>query len=69
LVPPTPEGRVSRICRIDGAGAPSPAAFAEYLRVVWLTPDLDALFRGPAGDRRRFLDRLVLAVDAEHGAG
>jgi DNA replication and repair protein RecF len=59
---------VSRICRIDGAGAPSPAAFAEYLRVVWLTPDLDALFRGPAGDRRRFLDRLVLAVDAEHGA-
>jgi DNA replication and repair protein RecF len=68
LVPPTPEGRVSRICRIDGAGAPSPAAFAEYLRVVWLTPDLDALFRGPAGDRRRFLDRLVLAVDAEHGA-
>ena len=48
--------------------AASPAAFAEHLRVVWLTPDLDALFRGPAGDRRRFLDRLVLAVDAEHGA-
>ena len=47
--------------------ASSPTAFAEYLRVVWLTPDLDALFRGPAGDRRRFLDRLVLAVDAEHG--
>jgi DNA replication and repair protein RecF len=62
------EGRAGRICRIDGAGATSPAAFAEYLRVVWLTPDLDALFRGPAGDRRRFLDRLVLAVDAEHGA-
>ena len=47
---------------------PSPAAFAEYLRIVWLTPDLDGLFRGPAGDRRRFLDRLVLAVDADHGA-
>lgn len=59
--------RASRICRIDGASAPSPTAFAEFLRVVWLTPDLDALFRGPAGDRRRFLDRLVLAVDAEHG--
>ncbi len=68
IVPPTPEGRTGRVCRIDGAGAPSPAAFAEFLRVVWLTPDLDALFRGPAGDRRRFLDRLVLAVDAEHGA-
>ena len=62
------EGRASRICRIDGMPAASPAAFAEHLRIVWLTPDLDALFRGPAGDRRRFLDRLVLAVDAEHGA-
>ncbi len=60
-------GRASRLCRIDGMAAPSPAAFAEHLRIVWLTPDLDALFRGPAGDRRRFLDRLVLAVDAEHG--
>ena len=63
------EGRPSRVCRIDGAPATSsPSAFAEYLRLVWLTPDLDALFRGPAGERRRFLDRLVLAVDAEHGA-
>jgi len=58
----------SRVCRIDGAPAASPAAFADYVRLVWLTPDLDALFRGPAGDRRRFLDRLVLAVDSEHGA-
>ncbi|MBZ6077458.1 DNA replication/repair protein RecF [Microvirga puerhi] len=65
---PGDEGRVSRICRIDALPASSPAAFAEHLRIVWLTPDLDALFRGPAGDRRRFLDRLVLAVDAEHGA-
>jgi DNA replication and repair protein RecF len=59
--------RASRVCRIDGMPASSPTAFAEYLRIVWLTPDLDALFRGPAGDRRRFLDRLVLAVDAGHG--
>ncbi|AWN50318.1 DNA replication/repair protein RecF [Methylobacterium sp. 17Sr1-1] len=62
------EERGGRLCRIDGATAPSPTAFAEQVRVVWLTPDLDALFRGPAGDRRRFLDRLVLAVDAGHGA-
>lgn len=62
------ETRAARICRIDGLPASSPTAFAEYLRVVWLTPDLDALFRGPAGERRRFLDRLVLAVDAEHGS-
>jgi DNA replication and repair protein RecF len=56
-----------RQCRIDGATA-APAAFSEHVRVVWLTPDLDGLFRGPAGDRRRFLDRLVLSVDAAHGA-
>ncbi len=68
LEPPGPDGRASRLCRIDGAAAPSPVAFSEFLRVVWLTPDLDGLFRGAAGDRRRFLDRLVLAVDAGHGA-
>ncbi|RZK78208.1 MAG: DNA replication and repair protein RecF, partial [Methylobacterium sp.] len=66
--PPGFDGRAARLCRIDGATAPSPVAFSEFLRVVWLTPDLDGLFRGPAGERRRFLDRLVLAVDASHGA-
>jgi DNA replication and repair protein RecF len=65
---PEEDGRAPRLCRIDGGAVSSPAAFAEHVRLVWLTPDLDALFRGPAGDRRRFLDRLVLAVDAEHGA-
>lgn len=57
-----------RLNRIDGRPAPSAGAFADYLRLVWLTPEQDGLFRGPAGDRRRFLDRLVLAVDAAHGA-
>lgn len=67
MEPPGFDGRASRLCRIDGAPASSPVAFSEFFRVVWLTPDFDALFRGPAGDRRRFLDRLVLAVDAGHG--
>lgn len=65
--PPGHDGRASRLCRIDGAGVESSIAFAEHVRVVWLTPDLDGLFRGPGSDRRRFLDRLVLAVDASHG--
>ncbi len=68
MEPPGYDGRASRLCRVDGGTASSPVAFAEFFRVVWLTPDFDALFRGPAGDRRRFLDRLVLAVDAAHGA-
>ncbi len=42
-------------------------AFADHVRVVWLTPAMDGLFTGSPGDRRRFLDRLVLAIDSEHG--
>ncbi|WP_244643420.1 DNA replication/repair protein RecF [Alsobacter metallidurans] len=64
----TDEGAFARRCRIDRAPVSSTAAFAERLRVVWLTPASDGLFTGAAGDRRRFLDRLVLAVDSEHGA-
>jgi DNA replication and repair protein RecF len=36
--------------------------------VLWLTPAMDGLFTGPAAERRRFLDRLVLAVAPGHGA-
>ncbi len=38
------------------------------MRLVWLTPAMDSLFAGPASERRRFLDRLVLAIDPNHGA-
>jgi DNA replication and repair protein RecF len=67
LSPAGPGLRPARPCRVDGVSVGSAIAFAEYLRIVWLTPDLDGLFRGSPGDRRRFLDRLVLAVDAQHG--
>lgn len=60
------EGKRSRLSRIDGVPVGSALAFSEHLRLVWLTPDVDGLFRGAAGDRRRFLDRLVLAVDPTH---
>jgi DNA replication and repair protein RecF len=65
---PDEAGRRSRIQRINGAPSSTLTAVAEHVRVVWLTPEQDGLFRGSAGDRRRFLDRLVLAIDAEHGA-
>jgi DNA replication and repair protein RecF len=63
-----PSDGPSRICRIDREPVRSAAAFADHLRVVWLVPAMDALFIGPAAERRRFLDRLVLAVDPAHGA-
>ena len=56
----------SRKCRVDREAVSSAAAFADHLRVVWLVPAMDPLFNGPASERRRFLDRLVLAVDAQH---
>lgn len=56
-----------RRVRINGAPAKSADDLLEWLRVVWLTPAMDALFSGPAADRRRFLDRLVLAIDPGHG--
>ena len=57
----------SRRIRIDRQQVKSGDALTEYVRVLWLTPAMDGLFTGPAGDRRRFLDRLVLALDPAHG--
>src|SRR6185312_3535591 len=42
-------------------------ALLDYLRVMWLTPAMDGLFTAPASERRRFLDRAVMAVDKAHG--
>ena len=64
---PTPEGPV-RVNRVDRAPAASARAFAEHVRLIWLTPAMDPLLSGPAGERRKFLDRLVLAIDPGHGA-
>jgi DNA replication and repair protein RecF len=56
----------ARKCRIDREPAVSVAALSDHLRVIWLVPAMDGMFGGPASERRRFLDRLALAVDAEH---
>ena len=67
IEPPAAEATTrTRLCRIDREPVGSAAAFADHLRVIWLVPAMDQLFMGPASERRRFLDRLVLAVDAEH---
>ena len=63
-----PDGSAERLNRIDRAPAASARAFADHIRLVWLTPSMDGLFTGPASERRRFLDRLVLAIDPQHGA-
>ena len=54
-----------RSTRINSAEA-STAALSEWLAIQWLTPAMDRLFTDSAGARRRFLDRLVLAVEPGH---
>jgi DNA replication and repair protein RecF len=56
-----------RLVRVNGAAA-SAASMAEWLACVWLTPAMDRLFSDTASARRRFLDRLVLALHPGHGA-
>lgn len=54
-----------RIVRINGAPAAA-TTLAEWLTVLWLTPAMDRLFVEPASERRRFLDRLTLALAPGH---
>jgi DNA replication and repair protein RecF len=61
------DGKARRVVRIDGATA-TPAKLARHVRMTWITPAMDRLFTGPAGDRRRFLDRLTLGHFPDHGS-
>src|SRR4051812_1035520 len=54
-----------RQVRINGAAA-SATSLGEWLSVLWLTPAMDRLFQEGASGRRRFLDRLVLALRPDH---
>jgi DNA replication and repair protein RecF len=54
-----------RQVRTNGAPA-SVNSLSEWLGMLWLTPAMDRLFTGNAGERRRFLDRLVLALEPAH---
>jgi DNA replication and repair protein RecF len=56
-----------RLVRINGAPAAA-AALSEWLSILWLTPAMDRLFSEAASGRRRFLDRLVLALEPGHAS-
>jgi DNA replication and repair protein RecF len=62
----TEDGQARRL-RLNGTNAKAIDELLDHLRVLWLTPAMDGLFTGPSGDRRRFLDRLVLSLDPDHG--
>lgn len=61
-VPTAPERRMVRV-----QGAPAAAtSLADWISILWLTPAMDRLFVEPASERRRFLDRLTLALHPGH---
>lgn len=55
-----------RIVKIEGQKTSSQGELGHYLSTIWLTPQMDRLFRGGSQPRRSFLDRLVYAFDNEH---
>ena len=55
-----------RMVQVNGAQA-SALSLADWLSIGWLTPAMDRLFAEGAGARRRFLDRLVMALEPAHG--
>ena len=65
--PPQSSAKEPRRYKVDRASVPSARSFAGHIRVVWLSPSMDGLFTASPGERRRFLDRMVLALDADHG--
>ncbi|WP_296675833.1 DNA replication/repair protein RecF [Novosphingobium sp.] len=54
-----------RIVQANGAEI-SAVQLGEWVSLGWLTPAMDRLFAEGAGARRRFLDRLVLALEPSH---
>jgi DNA replication and repair protein RecF len=59
-------GGERRAFRLDGVEPRSQAEIAARLATVWLTPQMDTLFQESASGRRRFLDRLVWALEPGH---
>ena len=58
----TPE---RRLVRVDGVNR-GQSSLPDLGSIVWLTPAMDRLFTESAGNRRRFLDRIVFGHDPAH---
>jgi DNA replication and repair protein RecF len=61
-----PDHPERRIFRLDGTAPRNQAEIAARIAAVWLTPQMDRLFQEGASSRRRFLDRLVYALEPTH---
>ncbi len=66
LDPERSAGKDKRVVRVNGRTTKGQHVLADYLSLVWLTPQMDRLFLETSRERRRFLDRLVLGFDPGH---
>jgi DNA replication and repair protein RecF len=55
-----------RIVSINQQIQSTQQTLADYLGIVWLTPQMDGLFLADSGERRRFFDRLIYALYPDH---
>ena len=55
-----------RAFRLNGVKPRAQSEVAEQFAAVWLTPQMDRLFTDTASGRRKFLDRLVIALEPSH---
>lgn len=56
-----------RAVLVNGSDTPA-ASLGEWLSIGWLTPAQDRLFMDGEGGRRRFVDRLALALEPAHAS-
>jgi DNA replication and repair protein RecF len=59
-------GEDRRTVQINGQPVRGQAVLADYVSMVWLTPDMDRILVESGSARRRFLDRLVTGFDPSH---
>lgn len=64
----TPTGNERRLIKINGQHTKAQASLTEWISVTWVTPHMDRLFLEAASTRRKFIDRLVYALDPAHAA-
>ena len=63
----SPEHPSRRRIRINGADTAA-STLSEWLGIFWLTPAMDRIFADSPGARRRFMDRMALALTPAHAA-
>lgn len=61
-----PSGSERRLIRINQTPVKSQATLSEWLNIVWVIPSMARLFQEGGSVRRKFIDRMVMALNPSH---